>query len=125
MAKLTNINQQAIDNPDFRRVLATGEHTQIVIMSIPAGGEIGSETHPDNDQMLYLVHGHGACVLNGEEQSFEAGDLVLVPAGTEHNFIAAPDAELKIITTYSPPHHPDGTIHHTKAEADAAEANEG
>lgn len=118
---LSNINQMAIDNDYSRHVLATGPNTQVVIMSIEAGGEIGEETHPDNDQVLYLVSGRGHSVLDGERKAFEAGDLVLVPAGTKHNFIADNDWPMKIITTYSPPHHPDGTIHKTKAEADKAD----
>lgn len=122
MGRIENIRQQGIVNDNFRHVLETSEHTQIVIMSIQPGGEIGSEVHPDNDQVLYLVEGRGRVVLNKQEADFKAGDIVLVPAGTEHNFIAADDAPLKIITTYSPPHHPNGLIHQTKAEADAAEA---
>lgn len=120
MPHIKDINNQAIKNEFFRQVLATGEHTQVVIMSIPAGGEIGEEVHTDNDQVLYLVEGQGEVVLDGQPSDFNTGDLVLVPAGTKHNFIAK-DNGMKIITAYSPPHHPDGTIHKTKAEADAAE----
>jgi len=118
---LHNVNQQALDNNFFRHVLATGDQTQVVIMSIDPGTDIGSEVHPDNDQVLYLVSGQGKVVLNGNEQPFAQGDLVLVPAGTEHNFITEGDEPMKIITTYSPPHHAEGTIHKTKAEAEAAE----
>lgn len=120
MGKISNIKQQALDNTYFRQVLATGEHTQIVIMHIPAGGEIGEETHSENDQVLYLVAGKGTVYLNGEASDYEEGDIVLVPAGTKHNFVASEQHPLKLITTYSPPHHPDGTVHKTKAEADAA-----
>lgn len=118
---LDDINKQVLENDFFRHVLATSKHTQVVIMSIEAGGEIGEETHTDNDQVLYLVSGQGRVVLDGQEKSFKEGDLVLVPAGTKHNFISNPSGPMKIITTYSPPHHPDGTIHKTKAEADQAE----
>jgi mannose-6-phosphate isomerase-like protein (cupin superfamily) len=121
MPHVPNIVQQAIDNDYFRRVLETGEHTQVVIMSIPPGGEIGMEVHKENDQVLMLVAGRGTVTLNGEESEFNTGDLVLVPAGTEHNFVTEGDAPMKIVTTYSPPHHPKGTVHKTKAEADAAE----
>ena len=124
MGKITNIRQQALENQYFRHVLATGKHTQIVIMHIPAGGEIGEEVHPDNDQLLLLVSGKGRCMLNGTEADFAEGDAVLVPAGTRHNFIAAADQPMNIMTTYSPPHHPDGTIHATKADADVASKNE-
>lgn len=118
---LDNIEQQAKANNYFRHVLATGKHAQVVIMSIEAGGEIGEETHTDNDQVLYLVDGQGRVVLNGEEKPFNKGDLVLVLAGTRHNFVSDGSGPMKIITTYSPPHHPDATIHKTKAEADQAE----
>lgn len=121
MAQIINISQQAKSNDNFRKVLATGQHTQVVIMSIPAGGEIGEEVHPDNDQVLYLVEGAGEAMVNDETTSFSAGDLILVPAGAKHNVKTVGEAAMKIITTYSPPHHPDGTIHATKADADAAE----
>ena len=120
MNHIKNIENQAIQNQYFRQVLATGKNVQVVIMSIPPGGKIGEETHTDNDQTLYLVEGDGLAVINGQESAFKAGDLVLVPAGTKHNFITKGEAAMKIITTYSPPHHPDGTVHKTKAEADAA-----
>jgi mannose-6-phosphate isomerase-like protein (cupin superfamily) len=122
MTHLKNIMERAKQNDYFRQVLATGKNVQVVIMSIPPGGEIGIETHPDNDQTLMLVEGAGRVILDGQAADFESGDIVLVPAGTEHNFIARGDAPMKIITTYSPPHHPDGTVHRTKAEADVASA---
>ena len=121
MAQIKNILGQAKENQYFRQVLATGDKVQVVIMSILPDSEIGSETHPDNDQTLYLAEGSGQVVLDGQAADFNAGDLVLVPAGTLHNFITKGDAPMKIITTYSPPHHPDGTVHKTKAEADAAD----
>jgi mannose-6-phosphate isomerase-like protein (cupin superfamily) len=121
MGQIKNILQQAIDNDNFRQVLETGEHTQVVIMSIPPGGEIGEEVHEDNDQVLYLAAGTGQVVLDGQTSDFNTGDLVLVPAGTKHNFITKGDSPMKIITTYSPPHHPDGTVHKTKSAADSAE----
>jgi len=117
---IVHIRQRALENTYFRQVLVTGKNTQIVIMHIPAGGEIGEETHNENDQVLYLVSGEGTVYLNGEAYEYETGDIVLVPAGTRHNFVASSDQPLKIITTYSPPHHPDGTVHKTKAEAEAA-----
>jgi len=106
MGRIINITQQAIDNTYYRHVLATATHLQIVVMSIPPGGDVGEETHPDNDQALYLVEGGGTAVLDGAEQPFVPGDVVLVPAGTKHNFIAAPNLPLKIITTYGPSHQP-------------------
>lgn len=115
---IKNLTQQALDNTNFRQVLASGEHTQVVVMSIAPGQDIGEETHPDNDQVLYLVSGGGKVILDGQTQPFETGDAVLVAAGTKHNFINTGSVPLKIITSYSPPHHPDGTIHKIKPEED-------
>lgn len=118
---LKNLEQQARENETFRTVLANGKHTQIVVMNILPGEDIGKEVHPDNDQVLYLVSGKGTVFLVGTESEFNPGDAVLVPAGTEHNFTTVGDEPMKIITTYSPPHHPEGTVHKTKADAQAAE----
>lgn len=120
---LKNLEQTAKDNSTFRTVLANGKHVQIVVMDVKPGEDIGKEVHPDNDQVLYLVSGKGTVYLNGEESEFNPGDAVLVPAGTEHNFTTVGDESMKIITTYSPPHHPEGTVHATKADAEAAEAS--
>lgn len=117
---IEDIKEKAKENTFFRQVLETGEHTQIVIMSIPPGGEIGEEVHSDSDQVLYLVEGEGEVVLNDEKSPYKEGDIVLVRAGTKHNFVNSGDEDLKIITTYSPPHHPQGTIHESKADADKA-----
>lgn len=118
---IKNINQKAKNNTYFRQVLESGEKTQIVIMSIPVNGEIGMEVHEKEDQILYLVEGSGKAILNEEEENFEAGDIVLVRHGTKHNFVNTGDLDLKIITTYSSPHHPAGTIHKTKTDAEKAE----
>lgn len=112
-----DVKDAAKDNTFFRQVLSTGEHTQIVVMSIPKGEDIGEETHTENDQVLYFVDGSGKAILNSEEIPFGENDIFLVKAGTKHNFINTGDKDLKIITAYSPPHHPDGTIHKTKADA--------
>lgn len=125
MAQIKDINQQASDNENFRKVLETGEHTQVVVMSIPPDGEIGEEVHEDNDQLLIVVSGEARLLLGDEETEFEEGDAVLVPAGVNHNVMNAGNDSLKIITTYSPPHHPDGTVHETKEDAEAAEEAEG
>ena len=109
---------------DFRRVLWTGQHSQLVLMTIPAGEEIGEEVHEDNDQLLTFVSGTGRAVVAGEEKDVAAGDLVAVPAGTVHNFVNTGPNPLILYTVYGPPHHPDGTVHATKAEAEAAEAAE-
>ena len=120
LGHIQNIEQKAKDNAFFRQVLETGKNTQIVIMSIEPNSEIGMETHPDNDQVLYLVDGEGKVILNGEEAPFKKGDAVLVKSGTKHNFITVGNSPMKIVTTYSPPHHPEGTIHKTKEEAKSA-----
>jgi mannose-6-phosphate isomerase-like protein (cupin superfamily) len=114
------IKQRAIDNTYFREVLETGENTQVVIMSIQPGGEIGEEVHDKEDQVLYFVAGEGEVILEGETQNIEEGDIVLVHKGSRHNFKNTGLEDLKIITAYSPPHHPEGTIHKTKEEADKA-----
>nr|KEO85316.1 cupin [Georgenia sp. SUBG003] len=106
---------------DFRRVLWTGEHSQLVIMTIQPGGEIGEETHPDNDQILSFVSGSGKAVIEGEEQFVAAGDIVAVPAGTRHNFVNVGPSPLVLYTIYGPAHHAEGAVHATKEEADAKE----
>lgn len=115
-----DISDKARENTYFRQVLETGKHTQVVVMSIPEGGEIGAEVHDDTDQVLYFVSGSGKAILNGEEKKVAKDDVVLVNAGTRHNFINTGAGDLKIITAYSPPHHPPGTIHKTREEADKA-----
>jgi mannose-6-phosphate isomerase-like protein (cupin superfamily) len=109
------------DNTDFRRVLETGPFSQLVVMSIEPGSEIGEETHDDVDQTLVFVEGEGEAVLEGTASPVTPGDLVFVPAGTLHNFVNRGSVPLKLWTLYAPPEHPDGTVHRTKAEADEAE----
>ena len=116
------IDRIAKESPDFRRVLWTGKHAQIVIMTIPAGGEIGEEVHEHTDQILTFVSGEGEADLNGETHPIEAGDQCAVPAGARHNFRNTGDEPLVLYTIYAPPEHADGAVHATKADADAAEA---
>ena len=111
-------------NDAFRREIATGEHSQIVAMTIPPGGEIGEEVHQENDQLLVFVDGQGEAVLDGKSFTVGPNDLVLVPAGTRHNFVNTGDGPLRLVTVYAPPEHAPGTVHQTRAEADAAEAAE-
>ena len=111
-------------NDAFRREIATGEHSQVVAMTIPAGEEIGEEVHEENDQLLVFVDGEGEAVLDGKSSPVGPNDLVLVPAGTRHNFINTGGGPLRLVTVYAPPEHAPGTVHQTKAEADAAEAAE-
>ncbi len=109
-------------SPDFRRVLWTGEHTQLVIMTIPPDGEIGEEVHEDIDQILTFVSGVGEARVAGAKRKVAAGDLVVVPAGTKHNFVNTGPNPLVLYTVYGPPEHADQAVHKTKEEADAAEA---
>lgn len=111
----------AEQSPDFRRVLWTGEHTQLVIMTIPPGGEIGQETHEDTDQLLTFVSGSGEADVAGQTTQITQGDLVAVPAGTPHNFRNTGPNPLVLYTVYGPPEHAEGAVHATKEEADAAE----
>lgn len=113
-----DVQRLANSNTDFRRVLATAEHSQLVLMSVPAGGEIGRETHADTDQILAFTEGSGHAVFGDERRPVSAGVVVLVPAGTEHNFIADCGEALKLFTIYAPPHHRPGTVHKTKADAE-------
>jgi mannose-6-phosphate isomerase-like protein (cupin superfamily) len=105
-------------NEDFRRVLATTKHTQLVVMTIPPGGEIGEEVHDGIDQVLIALEGGGTSVLEGVETPFAEGHAVVVPEGTRHNFINTGSTPLRIITIYGPPDHRPGTVHHTRAEAE-------
>jgi mannose-6-phosphate isomerase-like protein (cupin superfamily) len=108
-------------NTDFRRVVVTGPLSQVVLMSVEPGSEIGEEVHDDVDQTLVFVEGTGEAVLEGETSAVGPDRLVFVPAGTRHNFRNTGPAPLKLYTIYAPPEHPDGTVHRTKAEADADE----
>lgn len=116
-----DIRGLARQNEDFRREVMTGSHSQVVLMSIEPGSEIGEEVHDGVDQVLVFVEGAGEAVLEGSTSGVEPGDLVFVPAGTRHNFVNRGESALKLYTVYSPPEHPEGTVHHTKEEADAAE----
>ena len=105
---------------DFRRVLWTGKHTQVVIMTIPAGGEIGEEVH-EVDQILTFVSGVGEAKVSGQTRKVTQGDMVIVPAGLKHNFTNTGPNPLVLYTVYGPPEHADGAVHATKEEADALE----
>jgi mannose-6-phosphate isomerase-like protein (cupin superfamily) len=109
------------ENDDFRREVATTEHSQVVLMTIPAGEEIGEEVHQGIDQLLVFVAGTAEAIVEGESKTVGSGHAVLVPAGTRHNFVNRGDGPLRLYTVYAPPEHAPGTVHHTKAEADAAE----
>jgi mannose-6-phosphate isomerase-like protein (cupin superfamily) len=115
------IKRAAKENSFFRKVLATTSTSQVVLMSLLPGQEIGTETH-EGDQLLYAVNGEGVAVTNGVEEPFEKGTMFCVPAGAEHNVINTGDEPFKLFTIYAPPQHAGGTVHKTKAEAEAAEA---
>jgi len=121
----TKIEAETLSNNNFRKVLFTGSHCQLVLMSLLPLEEIGMEVHQNVDQFFRFESGTGKAILNGEEISLSDGDALVVPAGTNHNIINVSSTEpLKLYTLYSPANHPDGTIHATKAEADAYEAAE-
>ena len=110
----------AEESADFRLVLWTGEHTQLVIMTIQPGGEIGEEVH-EVDQILTFVSGTGKAKVGGQEKNVAQGDLVVVPAGKKHNFVNNGVNPLVLYTVYGPPEHADKAVHKTKEEADALE----
>lgn len=118
----SNIEQDTLNNENFRKVLYTGKHTQLVLMSIAPGSEIGEETHHENDQFFRFEGGKGKVTIDGTQYEVEDGDAVIVPAGAKHNVQNASDEEaLKLYTLYSPPHHKDGIVRKTKEEAEANE----
>lgn len=119
-----DIFASALANTDFRRVVVTGEHAQVVLMNVPPGGEIGDEVH-DVDQLLTFVSGEGTAIVAGARRPVWSHSMVFVPAGTRHNFVNTGATDLKLFSVYAPPQHAPGTVHRTKAEADAAEAAEG
>ncbi len=115
-----NIEKLTEDNGFFRQVLFTGQHQQLVVMSLLPNEEIGMEVHEITDQFLRIETGDGKLIMNGEEKIVKAGDAIIVPAGTQHNVInTSSSMPLKLYTVYSPPHHKDKTIHKTKADATA------
>ncbi len=117
-----NIEKVTLENEDFRRVLFTGDHSQLVVMAIGPGEEIGQEVHHNVDQFFRFEAGEGKVIIEGEEMIVGDGEAVVVPAGAEHNIINTSLTEkLKLYTIYSPPNHPDGTVHKTKIEADRYE----
>ncbi|HEY4717871.1 MAG TPA: cupin domain-containing protein [Anaerolineales bacterium] len=117
-----DIEKKTEKNDYFREVLFTGPHSQLVVMSLNVGEDIGLETHPDTDQFIRVEEGKGKAVLDGEEFELEDGSAIVIPAGTQHNVINTSSKKaMKLYTVYTPPEHPDGTIHKTKAEAEAAE----
>lgn len=113
-----NIEKDTQDNSNFRKVLYTGKHCQLVLMSLVAKEEIGMEVHEDNDQFFRFEKGVGKCIIDGNEYSVTDGDVIIVPAGAQHNIINVSETEdLKLYTIYSPAHHKDQIVRATKQEA--------
>lgn len=121
-AYVINIEKKSLENNYFREVLFTAPHSQLVVMSIAPGEDIGMETHKDIDQFIRVEAGIGQAILNGKEYNLENGSAVVIPAGTAHNIVNRSKSEaLKLYTIYSPPNHPQGTINKDKAAAIASE----
>jgi mannose-6-phosphate isomerase-like protein (cupin superfamily) len=122
-----DIEKATIDNETFRTVLWTGDHSQLTVMSIQPGDDIGKEVHPDHDQFLRIEQGSGRVEMGPSEDEVDLTEdvgadwAIIVPAGVWHNVVNTGDGELKVYSIYSPAEHPPGTVHATKADAEAAE----
>ena len=121
-----NIEEKTLAGNNFREVLYTTQRSQLVIMTLQPGDEIGLEKHEGHDQFIRVEAGTGVAILDGERHTLEDGVAVVIPAGTEHNVINTSDSEpMRLYTLYTPPEHPDGIVHATKAEADEYEQQHG
>ncbi len=119
----SNIEKDTIENENFRKVLYTGKHSQLVLMSLKPNEEIGMEVHEENDQFFRIEKGQGKCIIDGNEYEISDGTAIIVPAGAQHNIInTSSEADLKLYTIYSPAHHKDGIVRATKEEAEQNEA---
>jgi len=124
---VADVERATLDNTNFRTVLFTGEHTQLTVMRIEAGDDIGLETHEDHDQFIRIEEGQARVELGPTEDQIEetheveADWALIVPAGIWHNVVNTGDGDLKVYSLYSPPEHPPETVHRTKADAVAAE----
>ena len=117
---ISNIEKDTLENENFRKVLYTSKHSQLVLMSLAPNEEIGMEVHEDNDQFFRFEKGQGKCIIDGNEYGVSDGFAVVVPAGAQHNVINVSATErLSLYTIYSPAHHKDGIVRKTKAEAEA------
>jgi len=116
-----NIEEKTLSNDNFREVLYTARNTQLVVMTLQAGEQIGLERHETHDQFIRIEAGEGEAIIDGERHALEDGVAVIVPAGAEHNLVNTSREPMRLYTIYAPPEHPDGTVHRTKAEADAYE----
>lgn len=117
-----NIEDQTLHNENFRHVLYTTPRSQLVVMTLAPGDDIGVEKHADHDQFIRIEAGSGEAILDGETHMLEDGVALVIPAGTEHNIInTSPSDKMRLYTLYTPPEHPDGIIHETRAQAEAYE----
>ena len=121
-----NIEEKTLAGNNFREVLYTTQRSQLVIMTLQPGEEIGLEKHEGHDQFIRVEAGQGVAILDGEQHRLEDGVAVVIPAGTEHNVVNTSSTEpMRLYTLYTPPEHPDGIVHATKAEADEYEQQHG
>jgi mannose-6-phosphate isomerase-like protein (cupin superfamily) len=121
-----NLEEKTLAGNNFREVLYTTPRSQLVIMTLQPGEEIGLEKHEGHDQFIRVEAGRGVAILDGERHALADGVAVVIPAGTEHNVVNTSDSEpMRLYTIYTPPEHPDGTVHATKAEADEYERQHG
>lgn len=119
----SNIEKDTLANSNFRKVLYSGKHSQLVLMSLRPNEDIGMEVHPDNDQFFRFEKGQGKVIIDGNEYVVSDGSAIVVPSGAKHNVInTSSKDDLKLYTIYSPAHHKDGIVRATKAEAMANEA---
>lgn len=119
MSYITNIINATEENANYRKVLFTGKKSQLVVMNIPVGGEIGKEKHPQVEQSLIILSGQAKVTLDGKETEIVVGDVVVVTPGVKHNIVNTGTEPLKVYTVYAPANHIDVRIHATKEEADA------
>jgi mannose-6-phosphate isomerase-like protein (cupin superfamily) len=118
----TNIEKDTLDNNNFRKVLYTSKHVQLVLMTLRPGEEIGEEIHNENDQFFRIEGGHGKCIIDGHEYDISDGDAIVIPTGSKHNIVNIDKTDLRMYTLYAPPHHKDGILRPTKREAEENEA---
>ena len=121
MGYIDNIEEKTLENSNFRKVLFTGSHMQLVVMSLKAGEDIGEEVHDTVDQFFRVEEGEAKFVIDGEENIVKEDMVAIVPAGSKHNVINVGDGDLKLYTIYAPANHPEGTVHATREEAMEAE----
>ncbi len=121
MGYVDDIEEKTLKNNNFRKVLFTGKHMQLVVMSLKPGEDIGEEVHDTVDQFFRIEQGEAKVIIDGKEDTIKEDMVAIVPAGALHNVINTSDVDLKLYTIYSPPNHPDGTVHKDKEEAEEYE----